>query len=289
MDKLSKNQRKITKQLIPAINFHMIKSCNMSCKYCFAHFNACTKINLSLSDCKSIIMSIHKKGFEKITFSGGEPLLIPYLPALIRFSKELGLTTMLITNGSLLTDKHLLDLYGSLDWIGISIDSLNESTNRKIGRQYNGEVVDYRQLVAKIKNYSYRLKINTVVSSYNCAESEMGAFIREIKPDRWKVMKALEIEGENVCNSELYSVVDAEFGDYVMNNGVDGDNMVVEWNSDMKGTYAMISPDGRFFTNSDGDIRYGSSIIEEGIEKGYEEMSYSYSGFENRGGIYKWR
>ncbi|WP_282071372.1 hypothetical protein [Polaribacter atrinae] len=39
-------------------------------------------------------------GFEKITFAGGEPMLCPWLPKLIKTAKELGLTTMIVTNGS---------------------------------------------------------------------------------------------------------------------------------------------------------------------------------------------
>ena len=38
-------------------------------------------------------------GFDKMNFVGGEPILCPWLPDLIRRAKELELTTSIVTNG----------------------------------------------------------------------------------------------------------------------------------------------------------------------------------------------
>jgi len=289
MKQQERTQTSTEKRLIPAINFHVIKSCNMKCKYCFAQFNDCNANMINKADAKSIIASIKEKGFEKITFSGGEPLLLPYLPELIKYSKDIGLTTMLVTNGSLLSEEILHSLKGKLDWIGLSIDSLDNNTNHKLGVCYSNKTINYRELIKSIQKYSYRLKINTVVSRYNYNSSELGRFIEEVKPERWKVMQALEIEGENDKYSKDYLITEEEFSLFKKENMVNEDLMIPENNQDMKGTYVMISPNGRFFTNRNGDIRYSKPITEVGLEKAYDSMNYSYTGFENRKGIYNWK
>ena len=57
----------------------------------------------------------------------------------------------------------------------------------------------------------------------------------------------------------------------------------------MKGSYAMVDPAGRFFTNIDGEHKYSKSILEIGSTLAIQQMNYSFSKFVGRGGIYDWR
>jgi len=61
----------------------------------------------------------------KVTFAGGEPLLSITVLEDIAHAKRAGLVTSLVTNGSLLTEEKLRHLAPVLDWLTISIDSLN--------------------------------------------------------------------------------------------------------------------------------------------------------------------
>ena len=73
-------------------------------------------------------------GADKITFVGGEPTLCPYLGDLLAASKDVGLTTCIVTNASGLTEE-FLDEWGHLiDWIGLSIDASNDEIHTVIGR-----------------------------------------------------------------------------------------------------------------------------------------------------------
>ena len=79
----------------------------MRCKYCFRKENNGAVLNLALR--KQIIEKLATSGFfSKITFVGGEPLLDKEnLLKMLKYAKSLGMKTMVVTNGSLITDEFL--------------------------------------------------------------------------------------------------------------------------------------------------------------------------------------
>ena len=97
--------------IIPSVNYHLWNPCNMRCKFCFATFQdvkiQLPKGHLSKEESMKLIEEIADFGFEKITFAGGEPTLCPWISELIKLAKENGLTTMIVTNGSKLSDEFL--------------------------------------------------------------------------------------------------------------------------------------------------------------------------------------
>ena len=78
-------QAHITNQMnrslpIYSVNFHLIKSCNMVCKYYFARLNNVDNQDLrrggpSLPDALAIVNALANLGFEKFTFIGRDPSL----------------------------------------------------------------------------------------------------------------------------------------------------------------------------------------------------------------------
>ena len=177
---------------IPSVNFHLWQPCNMRCKFCFATFQDGLKQILPKGHLprREAIQVVERlaPAFKKINFAGGEPTLCPWLPALIERAKELGMTTSIVTNGSRLSDWYLDDLYGSLDWVTLSIDSLSALVNKNTGRALRrGALTEdyYRSLVRSVKERGYRLKINTVVTDAN-RDEDMAEFIR------WAKSRSLE-------------------------------------------------------------------------------------------------
>lgn len=131
------------KKQIPSVNFHLWEPCNMRCKFCFAGFkdvkqSVLPKGHLPKEQTIQVVQQLADLGFEKITFAGGEPTLCSWLPELIATAKQAGLTTMIVSNGTKLTDKFLQDNQKNLDWIAISVDSLQLDTNKAIGRAISG-------------------------------------------------------------------------------------------------------------------------------------------------------
>lgn len=282
-------------QLIPSINYHLWEPCNMRCKFCFATFQdvkqtILPKGHLPELDAIKIVKKIAKAGFKKITFAGGEPLLCKWLPNLIKTAKELGMTTMIVTNGSKLTDTFLLENTKYLDWIAVSVDSLRDEDNIKIGRAITGKKplnkTFYYQLVDKIKQYGYGLKINTVVNQVNYKE-DLTSFIEYAKPKRWKVLQVLPIVGQNDIKVDHFKITDKDFN-YFLETHKEIEVMIPESNNAIKGSYVMVDPAGRFFDNAKGTHNYSKPILKVGIETAYNMMNYDGDKFEKRGGVYNW-
>lgn len=288
-----KNNQMIKKKTIPSVNFHLLEPCNMNCNFCFATFkdvksSILPKGYLPKAESLEIVRQLAKFGFKKITFAGGEPTLSPWLPELIKLAKELGMTTMIISNGSKLTNEFLAQNKEHLDWIGISIDSLEYNANVKIGRiMSNTRPLTkeyYYSLINRINTYGYKLKLNTVVNKFNYQENFVE-LMQTAKPERWKVMQVLPIVGQNDGKVEEFLITGNEF-EIFLNNHSEVKSLVPEDNSQMIATYAMIDPSGRFFDNVSSKHKYSSPILENGVDIAYESMRYDYGKFIERGGIY---
>lgn len=282
------------RKLIPSVNFHLWSACNMKCKYCFAGFqdvksSILPKGHLPKEDAITIVKQLIAYGFEKITFVGGEPMLCPWLSDLIKVAKEGGLTTMIVTNGSRLTGSFLKENRGYLDWITLSIDSLSPAINKKIGRceskQAPFNASAYLQLIDHINIWGYKLKINTVVHSYN-RHDDMNRFIEKAKPSRWKVFQALAVKGQNDLNIESLKVSKTGFNDFIMRHIAT--KPITESNEEMRGSYMMVDPAGRFFDNVKGHHRYSDSILEVGVDKAMRQVVFDYDKYASRGGKYEW-
>ena len=282
-------------EFIPSINFHLWEPCNMRCKFCFATFQdvkqtILPKGHLPEQDALKVVEQIAAVGFEKITFAGGEPLLCKWLPNLIKRAKQLGMTTMIVTNGSKLTDAFLKANTDYLDWIAVSVDSLEDENNVKIGRAISGKrplsKAFYCDLVDTIKKYGYGLKINTVVNKVNYKDN-LTEFIEYANPQRWKVLQVLPIEGQNDINIDKFKITTSEYN-YFLTTHKDVKTIVPESNDEIKGSYVMVDPAGRFFDNTEGTHNYSKPILEVGIQEALKTMNYDIDKFLNRGGVYDW-
>ena len=122
-------------------NWHITEKCNYSCHYCFSKWENNREIWHDEKTSKKLIYEIasynHALRFPMFTsatrlnFAGGEPLLAgAKLIGYVRFAKEKGIETSLITNGFLLTKN--IEVVDSLDMLGISIDSFDKDTNFRI-------------------------------------------------------------------------------------------------------------------------------------------------------------
>lgn len=286
--------------MITAVNYHLWEPCNMRCKFCFATFqdlknSILPKGHLPEDQAIQVVRKLAEFGFEKITFAGGEPTLCPWIGKLIRTAKELGLTTMIVTNGTRLSDSFLKENEKHLDWIALSIDSLKIKTNLNSGRAIIGKRAmsfsEYKELVSRIKKYNYGLKINTVVHSGNVTE-DLSPIINYAKPSRWKIFQVLPIIGQNDKLINQFTINKNDFNQFIARHKhlkYVGTKLIVENNDDMRGSYAMIDPAGRFYENKEGKYKYSSPILEVGCEKAYIEANYSETKFSSRGGLYEWK
>lgn len=283
---------------IPSVNYHLWKPCNMRCVFCFATFQdirteMLPKGHLGRDDSLTIVESLASAGFRKINFAGGEPTLCPWLPDLVGRAKDMGMTTSVVTNGSLISEKGLGLLESPLDWATLSIDSVNPGTLLRTGRTTRSGPMsahDYLQVVGIIRERNIRIKVNTVVSRSNLHE-DLSGFIIDAKPERWKLLQVLPVDGQNDSSANGQLISETEFQAYVENNlhvEEHGITVVPENNDLMTGSYVMVDPAGRFFDNVAGAHTYSRPILDIGVEQALRDVTVDAGKFLSRSGLYAW-
>ena len=212
---------------------------------------------------------------------------------MLTHAKALGFITNVVSNGTLLTREFLTNIAWALDWLTCSIDSLRTETNISTGRAVAGrrvlQVGELVQLTQVAASKGIRIRINTVVTSMNHNEVSLP-FIRAARPERWKILRYLEIVGENDQNSSLLSVTEEAFNSFLANNQPvpQGTTLVPQYNDSLLGSYIMIDPLGLFIDNTRGRYRVSEPILTIGVGEALQQIKYSYTKFVARGGLYDW-
>ena len=276
------------------INLHITGACDMRCNGCFARFGHDDR-NAGANRVQSIAESrwlqiidrladefVTKHHDLKITFVGGEPLLVKYLPRLMAHAKARGATTCVVTNGFRLQNG--IDKIAEVaDWIGLSVDSTEPKLLRQIGRVASAQTVDYLRLAEQVHSSGCRLKINTVVSSVN-HHTDMTAAIEQMGPERWKVFRFLPVIGENEYATDMV-ITSSEYSAFIQKHL--HLKPVVEDNHDMRRSYLMVDPAGYLLDDSNGDKRPLLNLLSPQTEStanpGFELQRYL-----GRDGAYQW-
>ena len=268
-----------------SVNIPITGKCNYRCRFCFAESY--------LLDDSRILESpkvLADAGTQKISFEGGEPFLYPKLGELLKISKEVGLVTSVISNGSLITKEILTKLSQHLDWLTLSIDSPDEGIELKLGRGFGGHVKQVRKVVGWAHDLGVKLKLNVVVTKLNIND-DLSDILLELQPERVKLLQVLPIEGVNASKIKDLLITEEEFMSFVerhLHLKDKGISLIHETNDDMTGSYIMVLPDGRLFNNNDHRYQYSKYTIFDDIEKALEEVKWNVGKFEKRGGLYAW-
>ena len=114
----------------PVVVWNCTSVCNLKCVHCYAATGP-DQTELTTDQAKAMIKDLADYGAPVILFSGGEPLLRPDLPELIRTATSSGLRAVISTNGTLITQDmaHALSDMG-LSYIGVSLDGLSAVNDR---------------------------------------------------------------------------------------------------------------------------------------------------------------
>lgn len=286
-------------QIPTAVNWHFWPWCNYGCKFCFARFEDIPRADrLPKEVAVTVPEMLAVAGAQKITFVGGEPTLCPYLGDLLAASKDVGLTTCIVTNASGLTEEFLNEWAHLIDWVGLSIDASTDVIHAEIGRGMRGDLARQRShhlalardAWIRCKARGIRMKLNTVVCGPNI-QDDMSTLVLELMPERWKIFQVLPVEGQNDGDVDSLLIKKDEFENWLLRHKhveSRGIQFVPESNDLMRGSYAMLDALGRFYSNESGGHVYGPSILEVGVQKAWEENEFIEQRFHDRGGIYDW-
>lgn len=287
------------------LNWHLTEACNYRCQYCYATWNesACPRELIHDPERTAALLSELYRFFRpgnranplasrmswssvRLNLAGGEPLLhANKLPAIVSQARALGFEVSMISNGSRLTRELLDQQAPQLTWLGISIDSASPETNRAIGRiDRRGRLLDLDDLAtglasARQSNPGLRLKLNTVVNQLNHAE-DLSALIQSFAPQKWKVLRMLPVANQHLA------VSDGQFAAFVARHRTFANILCAEDNQDMRESYLMVDPYGRFFQNSPliagQGYAYSQPILQVGAEAAFAEMAFDPERFSAR-------
>lgn len=82
------------------------RACNQSCRFCS---NPPSGHEIDLVEARRRVEDLAERHYDGVILTGGEPTLVPWLPALVSHATHLGLATRIITNGQRLANGELLD------------------------------------------------------------------------------------------------------------------------------------------------------------------------------------
>ena len=185
--------------------------CNYHCQFCYR----LSKGNdLNYEQSKIILQKIILSGVKKITFTGGDPLLVDFLPELILNAKNAGIITSIDTNGSLL-ENLLSKISNIVDWVTLPIDGSTESIQEKMTRSH-GHLNRVYLLVKELHKLGIKVKINTLVSEVNKSDiGNIAMIVNSLGVERWKLFQFLPVQGEAIKSRKIFQISDNDFNNII--------------------------------------------------------------------------
>ncbi len=136
-------------------------ACNARCRFCnFPQVPPASRVMADSGRLFQGMASLKRAGVQYLCFTGGEPLLYPDLLPALSCARELGINTILCTNGSLLTPALIKGLQAAgLETLIISVDAPSAAQHDR-HRGLPGLTDHIRDLVPLLKRH----RLNPVAS-----------------------------------------------------------------------------------------------------------------------------
>jgi len=141
--------------------------CPLQCPYCSNPLDyAKYPEELDTEDWKRVLSQARKMGAVQLGFSGGEPLTRQDLTELVRYARELGYYSNLITSGYGLTEQKIIELkQAGLDHIQVSIQASTQELNDHIA---GTATYQHKQEVTRlVKKHGYPMVLCVVIHRQN--------------------------------------------------------------------------------------------------------------------------
>lgn len=178
-------------QWTPFLSFPITKSCNFRCIYCGfgGEATGAIKPNTDFALIKKISELGIRNGIKKFRVTGGEPFLHKDIGNILSYFSELGVFTLVNTNGSLLLKKAaILDALKTNIKFAVSLDTLISEKLPIIS--HNDCLVDVINGIKYLQQKSLLLRVNMVVGQHNYSEiDDIIDFCKQLRCD----LKILDI------------------------------------------------------------------------------------------------
>lgn len=141
-----------------ACGFYITSRCNFRCEFCNI-WRMEPGFQSPLEEAKAVINELGKMGVAYFSFSGGEPLLVPYLFDLLAYAKEAGiLYTHIVSNGYLMdAGKAGMLQDAGVSEISFSLDGEEKAHDKRRGMA--GAFQGVMRAVDYVKTYAPETKV----------------------------------------------------------------------------------------------------------------------------------
>ena len=189
------------------INCYLTNACNLCCDHCFMRSGKALTDELPKDEWLRILTDFRQHGGMSVTFTGGEPLMNRDFEAILIHAHQQGLTTTVLSNGILWTDKSIQKLSQYISEVQISIDGFDEQSNAKVrGAGHFDKIVAN---VIRFANAGIRTSVATTFTLRNLqqdAASKYHLMVEHIKeqckyPVFFKLSKKI-LQGRNTNYTE---------------------------------------------------------------------------------------
>lgn len=117
-----------TPSIYDNLYIYLTYACNLNCSHCYMS-EAKASNHISNEQIKSFLSSFKESGGVGVTFSGGEPLMRKDWLDLVMYAHQKGLTTTILSNGTLWSQADIASVVGVVDEVQISVDGVDEESN----------------------------------------------------------------------------------------------------------------------------------------------------------------
>ena len=237
--------------------------CNQHCKYCDRFLEAS---ELLPADYHLILDKLISYGVKKISFGGGESLMLNCFPEIAEKGARNGIHLKLITNGKLLAEN--LHLLTYLKEITFSMDSTNSAVNENLGRGRNHyDNICHALSLVREKFPFMPININSVVTKLNLENiREMISFVEQWHIKQWKLLRFCPLRGSALHNRETFEITDEQFHDIkeLVKRAGPKCNIQFRDYEDMEKNYLLINPKGKLYlTVNMEDVEVGDMLKDD--------------------------
>ncbi|MCL2358670.1 radical SAM protein [Candidatus Bathycorpusculum sp.] len=202
----------------PIVVWNTTRRCNLRCVHCYSKSEDKLYQNeLTTQEAKTFVEDLANFKVPVLLFSGGEPLLRQDLFEIATNASNLGIRTVLSTNGTLITPKIAQKLKtAGFSYIGVSIDGAEETNNK-----FRGNPQAFKQAVTGIRNCikaGLKPGLRFTVTNYNIQDiSKIFDLIEtENIPRACFYHLAYVGRGTSIVNDDLTPKQTRDFMDYLL-------------------------------------------------------------------------
>lgn len=160
----------LRRSLTPNRPYHaqwlLTRRCNYRCRSCNVWREQGNGRELSTSEIKMGLDVLRKLGVIEIVFSGGNPLLRDDIDEILDYASQHFITTV-YDNGSMAVEK--IDVLRSVDFVAISLDTLNEEKNDYI-KGVSGAWRKAINAIEILREEGIPVGVSPTISQLNCQE-----------------------------------------------------------------------------------------------------------------------